>query len=76
MYLSMCFRAAPSHVHRMMSSPAACGCGVYNDMRGPGFEKDGSGGVDMGCVAVNTVDMLGYFTGSKRSTRNLMLLRR
>jgi hypothetical protein len=28
-------------------------------MRGPSFEKDSGGGVDVGCVAVDTVDMIG-----------------
>ena len=58
MYLLMCFRAAPSHVHRMTSSPAVCGCGVYRDIRGPSLEKDGGGDVGVGCVADNMMDGL------------------
>jgi len=58
MYLSMCFRAAPSHVHRMMSSPVVYGCGVQRDIRGPSIEKDGDGDVDVGCFANSMMDGL------------------
>ena len=58
MYLSMCFRAAPSHVHKIMSSPVVYGCGVYRDIRGPSLEKDGGGNVGVGCVANNMMEGL------------------
>ena len=58
MYLLMCFRAAPSHVHRMMSSPVVYGCGVYRDIRGPSLKKDGGGDVGVGCVANSMMDGL------------------
>ena len=44
-------------------------------MREPSLEKDGGGGVGVGCVTVDTVDMLGWSRCPNQSKRDLVLFK-
>jgi hypothetical protein len=56
-YFAMCFLPAPSHVHSMISSPAAGSGGTKSDMRGPSDEKIGSAVPAIGCAMLEVEEM-------------------